>query len=190
MPVNYQNSRLYAIRSYCTEEIYIGSTAQPLSRRMADHRSLFKRYNEGKTIKYLTAFEILKYDDVYIEQLELFPCANVEELRKREGELIRSMDCVNKCIAGRTPKQHYQDNKESILARQKQYNDEHKVEKQQYDKQYHQDHKVEKKKYYQANKASINAKHECPCGGRYTHQNKKQHERSNKHFDYMNLYVV
>ena len=179
MPTNYDDSKIYTLRSHQTDEIYIGSTTQEISKRLANHKTAFKRYNEGKSTNYLTSFKILEHDDAYIELLESFPCTNRMELCKREGELIRLMDCVNKNIAGRTGKQHYQDNKESILVKKKQYNDNHKVEKKQYDKKYRID-----------NRESINAKHECPCGGRYMQRHKKQHEMTNKHFDFMNLYVV
>jgi aspartate carbamoyltransferase regulatory subunit len=36
--------------------------------------------------------------DAYIELIEYFQCDTKEELSKREGEIMRSMDCVNKCI--------------------------------------------------------------------------------------------
>ena len=38
----------------------------------------------------------------------------VEELRKKEGEIIREIGTLNRKIAGRTPKEYYKDNKELI----------------------------------------------------------------------------
>ena len=73
----------------------------------------------------------MKFDDAYIKLYEEFPCKNRNQLRKREGEVIRSTNCVNKVIAGQTKKewrevhsdelkekkkQYYQDNKERLLA--------------------------------------------------------------------------
>jgi hypothetical protein len=107
--VNYQNGKIYSIRSFQTNIIYIGSTTQKLSTRMAEHRSRFK-----KNKFYCTSYEILKYDDAYIELLENCPCENKEELYKREGELQRENSCVNERIAGRSDKQWRNDNKEIL----------------------------------------------------------------------------
>jgi hypothetical protein len=84
---------------------YIGSTYNGLSRRKAGHKA--KKSNE-----------ISRLDDFYIELLEKFPCENKDELRKREGELIREHidKCVNVKIEGRTDKEYYEDNKEQFKA--------------------------------------------------------------------------
>jgi hypothetical protein len=37
--------------------------------------------------------------------MENYPCHSSEELRRREGEIIRATDCINKNVAGRTPKE-------------------------------------------------------------------------------------
>ena len=61
-----------------------------------------------------------------IELIETRSCKNKDELRKLEGHYIRSLDCVNKCIPGRTSKQYYIDNKDTIKQSVKLYKDEHK----------------------------------------------------------------
>ena len=43
---------------------------------------------------------------------EDYPCNSKKELDAREGEYQKNNDCVNKRVAGRTKKQHYEDNKE------------------------------------------------------------------------------
>jgi hypothetical protein len=55
-----------------------------------------------------------KYDDVRIELIEEFPCENKMELNKREGHYIRTLECVNKLVAGRTKKEWREDNKEKF----------------------------------------------------------------------------
>lgn len=88
----YQQSKIYAIRSPQTDNIYIGSTTQSLCARMAQHRGKYKFNRDGTSSK-----EILKYGDAYIELVELFTCNNVEELHKREYEIIRQHPtCINK----------------------------------------------------------------------------------------------
>ena len=115
--INYQNGKIYAIKSYQTELIYIGSTTRPLSQRLGQHRVNYKN-NTGISSK-----EILKYPDYYIELIELFPCNSKEELHKREGYFIKqnSNICVNCCIAGRTIKEYRNDNVEKIKEQCKQY---------------------------------------------------------------------
>jgi hypothetical protein len=116
--VNYKNGKIYAIRSYQTDKIYIGSTIQRLSKRKAQHKEKYLKYLNGKS-HYVKSYDILKYDDWYLELLENYPCNIKEELLKREGELIRDNNCVNRCIAGRSFKVWYQQNREDQLKKMK-----------------------------------------------------------------------
>ena len=183
---NYQNGKVYTIRSRSRPDlIYVGSTTQKLSDRFSGHKR-----------ERCSSRQIVDIGDSYIELHENYPCANKEELNRREGEVIRSMECVNARIEGRTKQEWYQDNREEILAYHKQYDEDHKKEKSAYDKQYREDNKKElsakgkqyrednkkelsakKKQYYQDNKEEISAK-----GKQYYQDNKK--ERSAKHKQY------
>jgi hypothetical protein len=157
--MDYKNGKIYTIRSYQTDDIYIGSTTQTLTKRLSTHKGDFKRWKNGKR-HYTTSYEIIKYGDAYIELLELCPCDTKMELCRREGELIRSMDCVNKEIAGRTPKEYYQENKEKIKERNKEYRDD--------------------------NNEMRKEKLKCECGGRYTYTNKSLHFKTKKHLKFVN----
>ncbi|CAM9745242.1 unnamed protein product, partial [Ectocarpus fasciculatus] len=75
----YSQAIIYKLTSPSTNKIYIGSTAQKISDRMAKHKYCYKK---NKT--YLTAFELLSYDDCEIEIIEHFPCNNRKELEHRE----------------------------------------------------------------------------------------------------------
>ena len=118
MPPNFQNGKMYSIRSHQTKKIYIGSTTQSTSQRFSNHKELT-----------CSSREIMQFADAYIELIEMFPCVNKIQLQGREGELIRTMDCVNKNAPDRTPPENKQ--------YRKQYRQEHKEEK----KQYRQEHK-------------------------------------------------
>ena len=61
----------------------------------------------------------MKYDDAYIELIEECPCNDKNELNRREGQMIREMNCVNKRIEGRTGKEYREDNKEYIKQKKK-----------------------------------------------------------------------
>jgi hypothetical protein len=116
---NYNRGQIYAIRSNQTDKIYIGSTIQRLSERKGQHKEKYLRYLNGNH-HYVSSFDILKYDDWYIELLENYPCNSKEELLKREGELIRdNNNCINRCIAGRSMKVWYQQNREEQLKKMK-----------------------------------------------------------------------
>ena len=125
---NYQNGKIYSIRSHSRLDlVYVGSTIQPLSVRLGGH----KRPSNTSSSK-----QIIALGDAYIELIENYRCDSKEELMRREGEVIRRMDCVNKRIAGRTRQQYYQDNIDKI-------------------KQHYQDNIDKTKQYYQNNKEKI-----------------------------------
>jgi len=169
---NYQEAKIYQIKSEQTDKVYIGSTTKKLSQRFSTHKRDYKRYLAGK-YDYVTSFKILEYGDAYIELLEDYPCESKTELEHREAELIRELDCVNKNIPGRTQKEWYQDNKYKI--------DEYK-------KQYYQDNRDKRieqtKQYTLDNKEKIYQKHNCSCGGKYTYSSKARHMKSPKHQEY------
>ena len=115
---DYKQGKVYCLRSHQTDDVYIGSTIQPLHKRLYGHKVSYKRWKEGK-FGCLTSFEIIKHDDCYIELLEECPCDNKNQLERREGQLIRELDCVNKVVAGRTKQQWHQDNKCIIITEYK-----------------------------------------------------------------------
>ena len=149
---DYKNGKIYAIRSHQTDKIYIGSTVDTLSRRMTGHRSNYKQYkNKNNKYNFISSFNILEFDDAYIELLENCSCNSKEELLKREGELIRKTTCVNKCIPDRTQKEWYQDNKEKL-------NEYRKINKEKIviqTKKYREANKEKIKKYRKDNKEEI-----------------------------------
>ena len=137
---DYKQGKIYCLRSHQTDDIYIGSTCQTLSKRKVNHRVDYKRWKNGKCC-YYTSFQLIKYDDCYIELLEECPCDNKNQLEQREGQLIREMDCVNKHIAGRSKKEYYEENKEQIKENRKKHYEEHKEEIAEYNKKYNEAHK-------------------------------------------------
>ena len=161
--VNYQNGKIYKITSNQTEQVYIGSTCNPLSKRMAKHRETYKMHLAGK-YNNVSSFEILAHGDAIIVLVENCPCDNKEQLFRRERfHIENTANCVNNRIPGRTNAERYQENKEVVLGKCK--------------------------AYYETNKANIaekrNQKHECPCGRKYTASNIGRHCQSKKHQTYI-----
>ena len=205
----YQQGKIYCIKSPHTSNIYIGSTIQPLSYRMSLHNYHYRKHTKGEYSN-LSSFDIIKFGDAYIELIENFPCANKEELEKREGEIIReSPNSINNNIAGRTKQQYYEDNKESILERHKQYYEDNKESIREHSKQYYEDNKesireyakqyYEVKLYYQKNKIKFKnnlkqwieknkAIRVCICGKSYNYghkQTRENHYKTQKHTSYV-----
>lgn len=135
---DFKNGKIYKLWSPEGDDIYIGSTTQTLSQRKGKHKI---SYNNNGCFSSKILFE--KYNDVRIELIEDFPCDNKQQLNAREGHYIRTLNCVNKRIEGRTLKEYYQDHKEEM----KEYREEHKEEKKEYMKQYREEHKEEIKEY-------------------------------------------
>ena len=170
---NYRNGKIYAIRSHQTPDFYIGSTTQPLHVRFGGHKRKYNQYKNGK-YHYTSCFKILDYDDCYIELLENCSCSNKNELDKRKGELIREMNCVNKNIAGRTPQEYREQNKEMIKDKKKVYREKNKE-------------KIAEssKAYYEANRQEIihkqKQKFTCECGSQCRVNEKSRHFKTRKH---------
>ena len=174
--MDYKNGQIYTIRSHQTPLFYIGSTCSPLAKRLHGHRKNYKCWTKNNENGYTTSYEIIKYDDHYIELLEEFPCETKKQLNKREGQIIRFYDdrSVNKYIAGRTRKEYCQD---------------YKIEIAEQGKKYYQDNVKRIKEYRETNKLILNEKkkehYDCECGGKYIHANKQRHLNSIKHKNYL-----
>jgi len=134
--VLYENGKIYKLWCAETDMIYIGSTTQPLYKRLHEHK------NRNKNKNNCSSCELFKVsNDVKIELIENYKCNNREELIKREGELIRKNKeiCVNYRIAGRTQKEYYDDNKERI----KEYQENNKERIKEYQREYYLKNKIE-----------------------------------------------
>ena len=120
----YQNGKIYKIVDIGYNKCYIGSTTEELSMRMARHRAHFKLFlRDGKRshVRSYDLFNEYGVENCKIELIEYFKCDSLQELRKREGQVIKNTECVNKFVAGRTGKEYYDDNKDKIKEQHKNY---------------------------------------------------------------------
>lgn len=100
---NYQNGKIYKLVCNTTGNIYIGSTTLELCQRKAKHTNNYKSFIKGKKHShYVTSFEVIKGGNFSIVLLELFPCLDRTQLQEREGHYIKTIECVNKLVMGRT----------------------------------------------------------------------------------------
>jgi hypothetical protein len=119
---DYSKAKIYAIRAPGTDSVYIGSTVKSLSARMANHRALYKMWKDGKREHICSSKEMLEKEGCYIELIEEFSCDNKEQLNKREGEIIRATpNVINRNVAGRTASEYFQEKKDIIIPKHKEW---------------------------------------------------------------------
>jgi len=184
--MDYKNGRIYKITSNSTDKIYIGSTCQPLSKRMTTHRNDYKKFINGKCGK-ITSFELIKLGDAIITLIEDFPCERKEQLHARERyyiELNKDI-CVNKIRPTITQEERkdyknkwYESNKEEIAEQHKIFRQENKDLMAERNKVYYQNNKEKIAKY---KKQTIT----CICGAVCTILHKTRHEKTNKHLAFI-----
>ena len=200
--IDYLKGKIYTIRFYNTNEIYIGSTIQLLSYRFTGHKKqkTCSLYNHIKN----------NYDNnwniCYYELYENYPCNNKEELLKKEGEIIRLFKndenyiVINKKIEFRTHKEYKEENKNKIKEYQdnyrqehkenmKKYNEENKEKIIEYKKDYYEEHKDKllkgMKDYYEEHKEKLLNKIKCECGGFYIFKHKSTHLKTKEHQNFL-----
>jgi hypothetical protein len=186
---DYNNSKIYTIRCKVDNSlIYVGSTTQPLSKRMVEHRS---KHNKEKYDSYTKPLYIkmreFGIENFYIELYEDYPCERKEQLEKKEGEITREIGNLNKVVAGiqwrtnkkENDKNYYDENKIEILEKNKIYRQENKTFVNQLSKKYYEDNKL---------KISEQAKkeHVCLCGCKVRSDGIRQHLKTQKHLSLIN----
>jgi len=144
MPVNYKNGKIYKLWSVDNDLVYVGSTTQPLSKRLGEHKGKYNTTN--------SQILFANSNDVKIELLEQIECDNIEQLHRLEGEYIRRLDCVNKRIAGRTYKEWCEDNTEHLKEQRKEYIEKNKEQKKEKNEKNKEQHKEKMKEWYDKNK--------------------------------------
>jgi small-conductance mechanosensitive channel len=172
---DYQLSKVYQIVCLTTGQKYIGSTTQKnLALRLAGHRKDYNRWKRDNG-NFVSSYPIIERDNYQIELIEAYPCNSKDELNAREGHYIRTVECINKNIAGRTrqewfilnktevelyKKVYYENNKTEIAEKAKKYREANKIEIADKQKASYQEHKIERaeyqKSYLQKKKSQAN----------------------------------
>ena len=124
---DYQQAKIYKLYSPSKKLVYYGSTVQPVYQRLAGHLSNYKLYIKDNNKKYLSSFLVLECEDYKIELVEEYPCNNNQQLLRKEGEYQKNNVCINKNVNYTTinkcdeAKTNYEQNKEEIIKRVKEY---------------------------------------------------------------------
>ena len=101
--VNYANGKIYKITGGGLT--YVGSTTQPLYKRLNEHRNQKASFDRGDKSKSCSSAELLVFDDCCITLIEDFPCERKEQLLARERYYYDLLDCVNKMKPLSTPEE-------------------------------------------------------------------------------------
>jgi FtsZ-interacting cell division protein YlmF len=184
--LRYQRGKIYTVRCYDDDLlIYVGSTIDKLSARMAKHRCAKNCSLSQYVIENFNG----DWKKWYIELYEEYPCNNKELLEKREGEITRLIGSLNQNIAGRTKKEYYEDNKEKLLEQKKQYRNDNKEKIKKKHKKYYENNKEHKaeydKKYRNDNKEKILEKRK-----QYRNDNKQITAERNKKYREANKQII
>ena len=183
---DYSKGKIYTIRcKYDTTLIYVGSTINPLYKRLGSHKVKSKSCPTRKIYSTINN----DWENWYIKLYESYPCVNIEELTKREGEIIRLIGNLNTVIIGRTPKEWKQEHKEHVKQRGKKYYDTNKERNSEVCKQYQRDNaeqiKEKRKEYRENNTGKIkerkSEKIPCDkCGEIGTKAHMSRHQKTQK----------
>ena len=189
---------IYKIWWQGKDDLYVGSTKQKLSMRMAKHRSNCK---SGIQFNLYEIMRINGYDFEYV-LLQSYEVSCKDEQLKHEQHFIDLLHPnLNNRRAHNTPedrKQYHKQYRDIHEDRIKQYYETHKDGIRAYRKQYGETHKdnirVKLRQYYEINKNKIivrqNTKIECDCGTIIRKGGLCKHIRTQKHIKKINLYYL
>ena len=115
--MDFQKGKIYRILQDNVKTVYIGSTVQPLSVRMAGHRKGIKHRPHVKLYKLMAEVGV---DRFTIELVADFPCERHEQLIAEEGRHMRLNNTVeggaNDRMAGRTKNEYCAERKARLYS--------------------------------------------------------------------------
>jgi len=106
--VNYANGKIYKLVNNVDDEIYVGSTCNPLHKRKSQHKYDCKVHPNYPVYRHLNSVGFQHVEIILIEACE---CKDKNELKKRERHWIDTLrPSLNKQLPLRTQKEYLQDN--------------------------------------------------------------------------------
>ncbi len=171
--VNYQNGKIYKLCNNVDDEIYVGSTCNPLRIRKGQHKSQAKTQLNREVYKHLNE---VGWENVEIILIENHACESKDELHKRERYWIDTLKpSLNKVIPTRTQKEWKEANIEAVSQRDKKYREATREKRK---KKYQENKEVilqKQKEYQQKNKEAISQRRKI-----YTQSNKERKKQYDK----------
>ena len=166
----YNRGKIYKIVNDINGDIYVGSTTNPLYKRMIKHVCDMKRF---PNYKIYIAMKENGIDHFSIILIELYPCSSLTELRKRENHFIFLLNPAlntNKAFLSKEERLKYNRN---------------------YSKQCYAEHKEEcilkyHNYYYEKAKYEKQKRVQCQCGKTVNKSNISYHLKTNHHKNFIN----
>jgi hypothetical protein len=195
--IDYSKTIMYKIVSKDLDNdfIYVGSTTQFSTRKNAHKNKCLYVDDKAYNYKiYKTIRENGGWNNFQMIEIEKYPCKDKNESSARERYWTEFYHGnMNGNVPGRNRKMFVSDNKDKISKYQKQYREKNRDELNEYGRNRYHDNKEDRlkkvKEYREANAEAIklkkSQKHDCECGGRYSHSAKSVHLRSNKHVKWL-----
>lgn len=179
----YSNGKIYRLVSNIDDEFYVGSTCNPLHKRLYHHKQDARKKN---MIVY-QHFNTIGMENVSIVLLEEYPCENKMQLEKRERYWIEKLKPkLNKNIPTRSfeeyQKYYREKNKEKLSLLKHEYYHNNKEQISTYQKEYRENHReqlsAKRKEHYENNKEEHRKKQ-----AEYKNKNKEKiKEGQNKYY--------
>jgi len=166
--------RIYKIINSIDNEIYVGSTFNQLRHRWQNHKQDYKKWINRKCDKcsIYEKFKLLGIENFKIMLIKEYLVyrehkKDKKHLHSKEQLWINKLKCINiNCAFNPIPEKEYQ----------KRYYENNKDTIKEYKKQWRED-----------NKEKLRQKFNCSCGGKYTHDSKSKHMKTDKHKQLMNI---
>jgi hypothetical protein len=157
--MKHENTIMYKI--VCNDinitDLYVGQTTNFIVRKNCHKRSCCKDICKNHHFK---VYQFIRanggWNNWSMVEIEKIPCYDSNEAHKRERYWVETLRATLNCkIPSRTDAEYYNDNRESI--------------------------NIKEKNYREANKERLSKIFECQCGGTYIYRQKLRHFESEKH---------
>ena len=140
MPIDYSKCRVYKLVCDGSEDFYVGSTCNKLSKRLADHRFATRqpRYQQRNVYKWMNE---MGADNIQIILVSEHPdCASFEQQRMFEREVV---DRLKPSLNSIRPYQTQDERRQQC----RKYDSAHREERREYDRRYNEAHREERREY-------------------------------------------
>lgn len=190
--------RIYKIVCTQSDHCYVGSTFNTIRDRFHGHKGAYATWlKDESTAKcsiypYFKQFGVANFRMILIKEYEVVDRTHLEVY---EALWISKLTCVNKNVPFFLKplynKQYREDNRERIVAQKQRHYELNKERLCVVAKAYRANNK-EKVKDAESNRTrpeaytlQRNIKHDCDCGGKFTHSNRAVHAKSKKHITWL-----
>ena len=197
VPINYENTIMYkwVCNDLNIKDNYVGHTTH-FTDRKAHHKSCC---NNPTSVYYNLKIYVTIRANGGIEnwtmvEIELFPCENGKQARKRERYWYEKLNAsMNMICPDRSNKEYYEENKQNISIYKKEYYEENKQNIAIKYKEYYEENKqniaIKNKEYYEKNKQNIaiykkqyyEEKSICDCGLTLQRGSVSRHVKTENH---------